>query len=152
MLQLHLHLVTVVPERPVLVDNLEVPIHIQPTRRIDEYRPPDLVHTKVAAREIFHRLTVEWLLLKRHAYVVNIVLPAIRHVVSPHFLDLFEVKLPCAAESEQEDVIKPAIPVAHLAAAGLDPRLELLQHAILVLVQISEVARRLLRLFATKHQ
>ena len=140
MLDLHFHLVIVVPERPFLINDLEVLVHIQLARRIDEYWTANLVNTKVAAWEIFQRLTVQWLLLKRHANVVNVVFFAIRHVVSPHFLDLRQFELPSPAVAQQESIIEPAVAVASLTAAGLDPCFELLQHAILEFVQISEVA------------
>lgn len=137
MLDLYLHLVIIIPERPVFVDDREVLVHVQPAWRINEDWTADLVDAKVVSRKKLDCLAVERLLLKVLADVVNIVLPAIRHVVGPHFLDLREVKLPRATEPQQEDIVKPGVAMPHLPTFGFDPFFELLQHTVLELVQIA---------------
>lgn len=49
-LDLHLHLIDVVAEAPVLVDDAKQLVNVELARPIDEDRPPNLIYSKVGPR------------------------------------------------------------------------------------------------------
>ena len=81
-----------------------------------------------------------WLGLESQAKIVEVILFSIVHVVTPHLLDFFQVELASSAIPQQEGVVEPRVAVAHFAAGLSDPRLHLLQHGVLKLAQVSQVA------------